>query len=75
MVMNNLSVIPETLLAQLGCPELKDRVGITAAIVTLATSLHPGRNFTNIQKYTMRKTQTWISNAHDAGGSTHVRWS
>jgi hypothetical protein len=49
MVVNSLSVLPETLLPQLGCPELKDGVGMMAAIATLATSLCPGHNSTNIQ--------------------------
>jgi len=67
MMINNLSVRLETLLPQLGCPELKDRVGVTAAIATLAASLCPGRNSTNIQWDAMQKTQTWISNIHDTG--------
>ena len=67
MVMNNLSVSPETLLPHLGNAELRDRVGMGAALATLVTSLRAGRNSTNIQVDTMRKTRTWISNAHDAG--------
>jgi len=47
--------------------ELRDRVGMGAALATLVTSLRAGRNSTNIQVDTMRKTRTWISNAHDAG--------
>jgi hypothetical protein len=39
MVMNNLSVLPETLLPHLGNTELKDRVGMGAALATLVTSL------------------------------------
>jgi hypothetical protein len=38
-----------------------------AAIATLATSLCPGRNSTNIQWDTMGKMQTWINKAQDAG--------
>jgi hypothetical protein len=49
MVVNSLSVLPETLLPQLGCLVLKDRLGMMAAIATLATSLCPGRNSMNIQ--------------------------
>jgi hypothetical protein len=37
------------------------------ALTTLVTSLRPGRNSTNIQWETNRKTRTWLSNAHDAG--------
>jgi hypothetical protein len=67
MVMNNLSVLPETLLPHLGHTELKDRVGMGTALATLVTSLRAGRNTINIQWDTMRKMRTWISNAHDAG--------
>ena len=67
MVMSNLSVSPETLLPHLGNAELRDRVGMGAALAMLITSLRAGRNSTNIQVDTMRKTRTWISNAHDAG--------
>ncbi len=67
MVMGSLSVLPETLLPQLGCTEVKDRVGMAAALATLVTSLHAGRNSANIQWDTMRKTRTWVSNVHDAG--------
>ena len=37
------------------------------ALTTLVTLLHPGRNATNIQWDTMRKTRTWLNSAHDAG--------
>jgi len=67
MVMSNLSVEPETLLPHLGNGELRDRVGMGAALATLVTSLWAGRNSTNIQVDTMRKMRTWISNTHDAG--------
>ena len=67
MVMSNLSVSPEALLPHLGNAELTDRVGMSAALATLVTSLRAGRNSANIQVDTMRKTRTWISNAHDAG--------
>jgi hypothetical protein len=67
MVMNNLSMLLETLLPHLRNAELKDRVGMGATLATLVTSLRAGRNSTNIQWDTMRKTRTWISNAHDAG--------
>ncbi len=67
MVANNLSILPHALLPPLGCKEIKDRVGMAAALATLLTPLCPGRNATNIQWDTMRKTRTWISNAHNAG--------
>ncbi len=34
---------------------------------TLTTSLRHGRNSKHIQYDTMRKTRTWLKNAHDAG--------
>jgi hypothetical protein len=37
------------------------------ALVTLATSLRSGRNSTNIQWDTMRKTRTWLNNTDDSG--------
>ncbi len=67
MVMDNLSVLPETLLPHLGNAELKDMEGMGVALATLITYLRAGRNSTNIQWDTMRKTRTWISNAHNAG--------
>jgi hypothetical protein len=48
MVMGSLSVLLETLLPQLGCTKVKDRVGMAAALATLVTSLRPGRNSANI---------------------------
>ena len=67
MVVDNLSVPPEALLPQLGNPRLEDRVGMALAVTTVCTSLRPGKNSTHIQFDTMRKTRTWLSNAHDAG--------
>ena len=67
MVVGNLSILPKTLLPCLGCGEPKDRVSMAAVLATLVTSLRPGRNSVNIQWDTMRKTRTWIGNAHDAG--------
>jgi hypothetical protein len=66
-VVNNLSILPETLLPHLGNPELRDRVGMAAALATLVTSLHPGSNAATIQWDAIQKTRTWLSNAHDAG--------
>jgi hypothetical protein len=37
------------------------------ALTTVLASLHQGRNSTNVQFDTIRKTQTWYSNAYDAG--------
>ncbi len=67
MAMQQLSIPPERLLPQLGSREVQDRVGMSEALMTFATSLRPGRNSINIQWDTMRKTRTWLNNAHDAG--------
>ena len=40
---------------------------MSEALVTLATSLRFGRNSKHIQYDTMRKTRTWLNNAHVAG--------
>ena len=65
--MRQLSIMPEQLLPRLGSEEVRDRVGMSEALVTLATSLRHGRNSKHIQYDTMRKTQTWPINTHDAG--------
>ena len=49
MTMRHLSVLPESLLPQLGSVEVRDQVGMAEALATLVTSLRPGRNSTNIQ--------------------------
>jgi hypothetical protein len=67
MTMCHLSVLPESLLPQLGLAEVWDQVGMAEALATLVTSLRPGRNSTNVQWDTMRKTRMWLSNAHNAG--------
>jgi len=67
MAMRQLSVLPERLLPRLGSEEVRDRVGMSEALVTIATSLRYGRNSKHIQYDTMRKTRTWLNNAHDAG--------
>ena len=46
MTMRHLSVLPESLLPQLGSAEVRDRVGMAEALTTLVTSLRPGRNAT-----------------------------
>ena len=67
MAMRQLSALPERLLPRLGSEEVCDRVGMSEALVTIATSLRYGRNSKHIQYDTMQKTQTWLNNAHDAG--------
>ncbi len=67
MVMQQLSIMPGRLLPRLGLEEVRDRVGMSEALVILATSLRHGRNSKHIQYDTMRKTQTWLNNAHADG--------
>jgi len=67
MAMRQLSVLPERLLPRLGSEEVRDRVGMSEALVTIATSLRYGRNSNHIQYGTMRKTLTWLNNAYDTG--------
>jgi hypothetical protein len=65
MVSNHLSLETGTLLPRLGNPKLEDRVGMAVALATVCTSLRAGRNTSQVD--TMRRTQTWYGNAHDAG--------
>ena len=67
MAMRQLSILPERLLPQLGSAVVEDIVGMSEALVMLATSLRTGRNSTHIQWDTMHKTRTWLNNAHEAG--------
>ena len=48
---------------------LEDRVGMRYAVQVLHTSLRPGVYAENIQFETLRKTETWVSNMHDAGAA------
>ena len=54
-------------LPQLGSAKVEDRVGMSEALVMLATSLRARRNLTHIQWDTMHKTRTWLNNAHNVG--------
>jgi hypothetical protein len=56
MAMQQLSIMLERLLPRLGSEEIRDRVGMSEALVTLATSLRHGRSSKHIQYDTMRKT-------------------
>ena len=42
-------------------------MGLGIALTTVLASLRQGRNTTNVQFDTIRKTQTWYANAYDAG--------
>ncbi len=55
MAMRQLSVLPERLLPRLGSEEVRDRVGMSEALVTVATSLRYGRNSKHIQYDTMKR--------------------
>jgi hypothetical protein len=67
MAMRQLSILPERLLPRLGSEEVRNRVGMSEALVTIAISLRYGRNSKHKQYDTMQKTRTWLNNAHDAG--------
>jgi hypothetical protein len=67
MTVDNLSLDYRAILPVLGKPRVGDRVGLGVALTTVLASLRQGRNSTNVQFDTIRKTQTWYSNAHDAG--------
>ena len=56
MAMRQLSIMPERLFPRLGSEEVRDRVGMSEVLVTLATSLRHGRNLKHIQYETMRKS-------------------
>jgi len=43
-----------------------DHVGLGVALTTVLASLHQGKNATNVQFDTIRKTQTCYANAYDA---------
>ncbi|KAL7468881.1 hypothetical protein ACHAXS_009127 [Conticribra weissflogii] len=51
----------------LGNGKLEDRVGMTAALYTLQSSLRSGRYTNYLQWDSMRKTPTWYGNVHEAG--------
>lgn len=48
-------------------PDLKDKVGMRHALRVLQASLRSGRYTQNVQFETVRKTEAWIGNMHDAG--------
>lgn len=59
-----LSVGP--LFPKMGNPEVEDKVGMNIAVITLNTSLRPGKHAGNIQWDSMRKTPTWYAHAHQS---------
>ena len=67
MTVDNLSLDYCTILPVLGNPRVGDRVGLGVSLTTVLASLRQGRSSTNVQFDTIRKTQTWYSNAYDAG--------
>jgi hypothetical protein len=59
----------------MGNPELLDRVGMRMAIITLHSSLRPGKYADTLQWDTMRQTPTWYAHAHEAftgGGDVSI---
>ncbi len=67
VAVNNLSLDYRTILPVLGNPTVGDWVGLGVALTTVLASLRPGKNGPNVQFVTIRKTQAWYANAHDAG--------
>jgi hypothetical protein len=67
MTVDNLSLDYHTILPILGNPGVGDQVGLGISLTTVLASLRQGRNATNVQFDTIRKTQTWYANAYDAG--------
>ena len=59
-------------LPSLGWPRLEDRVGMGIAIVTLQSSLRPGKYCRHLQFDSMCKTPTWYSHMH-RGGTEYSR--
>lgn len=56
----------------LGWERLEDRVGMGIAIVTLHSSLRPGKYCRHLQYDSMRKTPTWYGHVH-RGGAAYSR--
>ena len=54
-------------LPRLGHDDVKDRVGMKCAIMTLNASLRKGKYTGNLQWASMRKTPTWFENVFGAG--------
>jgi hypothetical protein len=69
MMVDNLSLDYHTILPILGNQRVGDQVGLGIALTTVLASLRQGRNATNVQFDTIRKTQTWYSNVYDVGGN------
>ncbi len=69
MTVDNLSLDYRTILPILGNPRVGDQVGLGIALITVLALLRQGRNATNVQFGTIRKTQTWYANVYDVGGN------
>ncbi len=67
MAVGNLSLDYRTILLVLGNSMVEDLVGLGVALTTVLALLRPGKNATNMQFDTIRKTQTWYANAYNAG--------
>ena len=57
----------------LGRNDVSDKVGMKAAMMTLNASLREGRYTSNLQYDSMRRTQTWYTNAYEAGENTETK--
>ena len=56
----------EGLFPPMGNPKLRDRVGMSMAIITLHSSLRRGKYTDTLQWDTMRQTPTWYTHAYEA---------
>ena len=65
MAVDNLSLDYCTILTVFVNPRVGDQVGLGVALTTVLALLRQGRNLTNVQFNTIRKTQTWYANAYD----------
>jgi len=54
---------------KLGWEKLEDRVGMGIAIITLHSSLRPGKYGRHLQFDSMRKTPTWYGHVHRGGAA------
>jgi len=54
---------------KLGWEKLEDRVGMGIAIITLHSSLRPGKFCRHLQYDSMRKAPTWYGHVHRGGAA------
>jgi len=64
--LTKLTLSLDSLFPEMGNPEMKDKVGMGLALITLNSSLRAGRNADTIQWDTMRKTPGWFFQVWEA---------